>query len=110
MNEHASSPDKHGNCGEPQRNDCSDILGDVWAFLDNECDGARRELVRQHLDECSPCLDQYGLEEHLKVLLARKCGGEHVSAEFRDRIRACIRKIVLEQTRAGSEADSTSEA
>jgi mycothiol system anti-sigma-R factor len=80
------------------------VLAEVWAFLDNECDQRRRELLRQHLDECSPCLEQYGIEEHLKILLARKCGGDHASREFRERLRACIKQTVLEQTKLRAES------
>jgi len=79
---------------------CSEVIAEVWAFLDNECDQRQRDILRQHLDECSPCLEQYGIEEHLKVLLARKCGGDHASAEFKDRLRACIKEKVLERTTA----------
>ena len=84
---------------------CSEVIAEVWAFLDNECDQRQRDILRQHLDECSPCLEQYGIEEHLKVLLARKCGGDHASAEFKDRLRACIKEKVLERTTAKAEAE-----
>ena len=85
------------SCGEPHETDCSDVLNEVWLFLDNECDQGRKELLRQHLDECSPCLQEYGLDEHLKALLAKKCGGEHASLEFKERLRASIRRTVVEQ-------------
>jgi mycothiol system anti-sigma-R factor len=78
--------------------DCSSVLSEVWAFLDNECDQKQREIVRQHLDECSPCVEKYGIEEHLKVLLARKCGGDHASAEFKQRVVDCIKQAVYERT------------
>ena len=84
---------------------CSEVLSEVWAFLDNECDQRQREILRQHLDECSPCLEQYGIEEHLKILLARKCGGEHASVEFKERLRACIKEKVLERTTAKADAE-----
>ena len=80
--------------------DCSQVLAEVWLFLDNECDQQQREVVLQHLDECHPCLEQYGIEEHLKILLARKCGGEHASVQFKERLRACIRETILEQSEA----------
>ncbi len=67
------------SCGEPHETDCSEVLAEVWLFLDHECDKKRRQLLEHHLDECSPCLEQFGIDEHLKVLLARKCGGEHAS-------------------------------
>ena len=53
------------------------VLAEVFLFLDNECDPERKALLQRHLDECSPCLAEYGIEDHLKALLARKCGGEH---------------------------------
>jgi mycothiol system anti-sigma-R factor len=85
------------SCGDHHETDCTQVLAEVWLFLDNECDGARRELLKQHLEECGPCLAAYGLEGHLKELLARKCGGEHAPEGLKDRLRASIRKTVVEQ-------------
>jgi mycothiol system anti-sigma-R factor len=91
------------SCGDHHETDCSEVLAEVWLFLDGECDGARKELLKQHLDECSPCLQEYGLDEHLKALLHKKCGGEHASEEFRERLRASIRKTVIQQRRGSIE-------
>jgi len=85
------------SCGKPHETDCSEVLEEVWLFLDHECDGNRRELLQKHLDECSPCLEQFGIEEHLKVLLARKCGGEHAPETLKQRLREKIRTTVAEQ-------------
>jgi mycothiol system anti-sigma-R factor len=74
------------------------VLAEVWLFLDHECDQARRELLRRHLDECNPCLAAYGIEEKLKTLLARKCGGEQAPNGLRDRLREQIRSVVLEHS------------
>lgn len=76
---------------------CADVLAEVWLFLDNECDHERREMLQQHLDDCGSCLEHYGIEEHLKELLHRKCGGEHAPTELRERLRASIRDTVLRQ-------------
>jgi len=84
------------SCGEPHETDCSEVLAEVWLFLDHECDQKRRQLLEQHLDECSPCLEQFGIEEHLKVLLARKCGGEHAPDGLKQRLRDQIRKTVVD--------------
>jgi mycothiol system anti-sigma-R factor len=80
------------SCGKPHETDCSEVLAEVWLFLDHECDGVRRDLLQKHLDECSPCLEQFGIEEHLKVLLARKCGGEHAPEALKQRLRESIRQ------------------
>ena len=85
------------SCGDDHETNCDEVLAEVWLFLDQECDHTRRELLRQHLDECHPCLAQYGLEEKLKELLARKCGGEQAPRALKARLRDQIRLAVLEQ-------------
>lgn len=85
------------SCGDDPDANCEDVLAEVWLFLDNECDEARRETLRRHLDDCGTCLEHYGIEEHLKELLHRKCGGEHAPEELRDRLRSSIRDSVLRQ-------------
>jgi mycothiol system anti-sigma-R factor len=84
------------SCGNHHDTDCAEVLAEVWLFLDHECDTARRKLLERHLDECQPCLAEYGLDEKLKKLLATKCT-EAAPAEFKDRLRKSIRSIVLEQ-------------
>ena len=85
------------SCDESGPASCEDVLAEVWLFLDNECDQGRREMLQRHLDDCGSCLEHYGIEEHLKELLHRKCGGEHAPAELRERLRASIRDRVLQQ-------------
>jgi mycothiol system anti-sigma-R factor len=85
------------SCGKPHETDCSQVIAEVWLLLDRECSSDRRAKLEKHLDECSPCLEQYGLEEHLKELLARKCGGEHAPDVLKEKLRASIRQVVLEQ-------------
>ncbi|QGK71269.1 mycothiol system anti-sigma-R factor [Allosaccharopolyspora coralli] len=85
------------SCGEHHDTPCGDVLAEVWLFLDNECDHERRQMLQHHLDECGSCLESYGIEEHLKELLHRKCGGEHAPTNLRDRLRSSIRETVLQQ-------------
>jgi mycothiol system anti-sigma-R factor len=85
------------SCGNPHETDCSEVLAEVWLFLDHECDQKRRALLAQHLDECAPCLAQYGIDEALKRLLASKCGGEHAPDSLKQRLRAEIRRTVIDQ-------------
>ncbi|MGD9987153.1 mycothiol system anti-sigma-R factor [Pseudonocardia sp.] len=85
------------NCEGSHETDCSEVLAEVWLFLDHECDQQRRALLARHLDECAPCLAEYGIDEKLKALLANKCGGEHAPDGLRDRLRRQIRHAVLEQ-------------
>ncbi|OLF18865.1 mycothiol system anti-sigma-R factor [Actinophytocola xanthii] len=85
------------SCGKPHETDCSEVLEQVWLFLDHECDQERRRLLEHHLDECSPCLERFGIEEHLKVLLRSKCGGDHAPDGLKRRLREKIRETVVEQ-------------
>jgi len=78
------------SCGNHHDTDCSEVLAELWLFLDNECDGSRRALLAQHLDECAPCLAEYGLEEKLKRLLAAKCGGDKAPERLREQIRTAV--------------------
>lgn len=88
------------SCGDHHATDCSQVLTELWLFLDHECDASRRDLLRQHLDECAPCLAEYGLEEKLKKLLAAKCGGEQAPQHLREQIRTAV----LEQAQVTVEA------
>ena len=85
------------SCGDHHETNCSEVLAEVWLFLDQECNEDRRALLAQHLDECRPCLAEYGLEGKLKKLLATKCGGEHAPTGLKDKLRQQIRVAVLEQ-------------
>ncbi len=93
------------SCGKPHETDCSQVLAEVWLLLDHECEEGQRHKLVEHLDECAPCLERYGIEEHLKLLLARKCGGDRVSEGFKERLRATIRQTVLEQTAVLEQAE-----
>lgn len=74
--------------------DCSEVLRDVWMFLDNEMDTDARAAVQRHLDDCSPCLEEAGVEEKLKKLIHRTCGGEVAPDELRVRVVAAITRSV----------------
>ncbi len=83
------------SCGDPHETDCREVLQEVYLYLDLECDTERRDKIRQHLDECSPCLREYGLEQEIKALVARCCQ-EPAPAGLRDRVRLRLRQIVVE--------------
>lgn len=73
--------------------ECADVLRDVWLFLDNEMDAARRQVVQQHLDDCSPCLDEAGIDAKLKSLLHNKCGGDKAPEELRSKLIAQLTEM-----------------
>jgi mycothiol system anti-sigma-R factor len=84
------------SCGEPHEIGCSEILTEVYLFLDLECSDSRRAAIQHHLDECSPCLAEYGIEQEVKQLVARCCGSDQAPGGLRDRLRAKIAALVVE--------------
>lgn len=87
----------------PYQTDCREVLAEAWLFLDNESSQERRELLERHLEECSSCLEDFGLKEHLGALLARKGGGDHASDALKQRLRRSIREIMLREAIRGAE-------
>jgi mycothiol system anti-sigma-R factor len=82
------------SCGDPHQIDCHQILNEVYLYLDLECSDDRRTIIKAHLDECSPCLREYGIENEVKALVARCCGAERAPAELRARLRSKINSLV----------------
>ncbi|MBG0561794.1 mycothiol system anti-sigma-R factor [Actinoplanes aureus] len=67
--------------------DCSVVLSEVYLYLDLECSEERRQLIKKHLDDCSGCLQEFGIEHDVKALVGRCCGDERAPMELRDRLR-----------------------
>jgi mycothiol system anti-sigma-R factor len=84
------------SCGDPHEADCRDVLAEVYLYLDLECDDERRDVIREHLDECSPCLREFGIEQEVKLLVARCCGGEHAPHDLKQRLMVRLRELVVE--------------
>ncbi len=78
------------NCED---DDCAQVMRDVWLFLDNEMDPANRAALQKHLDDCSPCLDQAGVDAKLKELLHRKCGGDRAPDQLRAKLSAHLASV-----------------
>jgi mycothiol system anti-sigma-R factor len=53
--------------------DCADVVEAVYLYLDGELPPEAIDGIREHLDECSPCLREYGIEQEVKTLLVRCC-------------------------------------
>jgi mycothiol system anti-sigma-R factor len=84
------------SCGEPHETDCREVLAEVYFYLDLESTDERRDLIRTHLDECSPCLREYGIEQEVKALVARCCGGETAPSELKTRLRGKLADLVFD--------------
>lgn len=76
--------------------DCVEVLTEVYLYLDLECSDERRHVIKKHLDECRPCLREYGIEQEVKALVARCCGQEKAPPELRARLRAKLTTLVVD--------------
>jgi mycothiol system anti-sigma-R factor len=83
------------SCGNPHERDCSDVLALVYAFLDGEVGDTDRAQIAHHLDECGPCLRQYGLEQAVKALVHRSCACTEAPETLRVQIVTRIRQISI---------------
>ncbi|KOX22204.1 mycothiol system anti-sigma-R factor [Nocardiopsis sp. NRRL B-16309] len=75
-----------GGHGKDHDTPCSEVLDKLYTYIDGELEEGNCEDIRRHLDGCSPCLDEYGLEEAVKKLVAKHCGCDPVPKDLRDKV------------------------
>ena len=63
-----------GDC--TAKSDCQDSLHELYTFLDGELTDDKRAHIRQHIDDCSPCLEAFDFEAELRQVIARRCHDE----------------------------------
>jgi len=68
----------------------------VYSYLDREIEDAGCAEIREHLDECGPCLREYGLEEAVKRLVHKHCGAEPVPSDLRTKVLSRIQAVRVE--------------
>jgi mycothiol system anti-sigma-R factor len=89
------------SCGKPHEIDCGQILNEVYLFLDLECSDNRRAAIQHHLDECTSCLREYGIEQEVRAVVQRCCGSDRAPDALRDRLRAKIAALRVEVRELG---------
>ena len=57
------------------------------------CPTATATKFEEHFDECSPCLEKYGLEQAVKKLVKRCCGHDDVPTDLRSKVMGRIELI-----------------
>jgi mycothiol system anti-sigma-R factor len=91
------------SCGNPHETDCTEVLERVYEYIDHEMADDDNATVKRHLDECAPCLAEFGLEQVVKSLVHRSCGCDTAPEELRAKILSQIREV-----KAGLAADVAS--
>ncbi|QMU75252.1 mycothiol system anti-sigma-R factor [Streptacidiphilus sp. PB12-B1b] len=81
------------SCGNHHDTECSEVLDHLYEYLDNEMGEGDCAKLREHFDECSPCLEKYGLEQAIKALVKRSCGCDTAPSDLRGKVLARIERI-----------------
>ena len=69
--------------------DCGQAIEKLYTFLDGELTDERRVEIRQHLDDCSPCLEAFDFEAELRIMISVRCRDE-VPETLRVRVAAAL--------------------
>jgi mycothiol system anti-sigma-R factor len=88
------------SCGDPYDSDCARALERMILFIDNELADADAATIKQHLDDCSPCVDVYALERAVKALVARSCS-ERAPEQLRAKVLVQIRQLQIRYGETG---------
>jgi mycothiol system anti-sigma-R factor len=78
--------------------DCNETIERLYHFLDGELTEERRQQIQRHLDECAPCVDAYGFETELRLLIANRCR-DHVPDALLQRVHDALHEEERKQTR-----------
>lgn len=70
--------------------ECNETIARLYTFLDGELTQDRKEQIRRHLDECSPCLEAFEFESELRSMIASKTRDRCPEA-LRNRIAAILK-------------------
>jgi mycothiol system anti-sigma-R factor len=81
------------SCGNPHETPCTEVLDRVYGYIDGELGDLDCAKIKQHLDECGPCLREYGLEEAVKKLVAKHCGRDPAPAALRAKVLVRISEV-----------------
>ncbi|MDL4771983.1 MULTISPECIES: mycothiol system anti-sigma-R factor [Thermomonosporaceae] len=84
------------SCGDHHDTPCDEVLARVYTYLDGELDQGGCGEVREHLDECGPCLREYGLEEAVKKLVNKSCACESAPGDLRAKVLGRIEQVCSE--------------
>jgi mycothiol system anti-sigma-R factor len=74
------------SCGNPHATDCSKVLDQMFTYLDGELGEPDLHLVREHLEECAPCMTEHDIDQVVKKLIHRAGGGDLAPEQLRERI------------------------
>ena len=70
---------------------CHEAVQVLWDYLDRELDDAMRDRVREHLEECAHCRNQYTFEGHFLRTVGNIVEAPIETSALRERIVTALR-------------------
>lgn len=95
------------NCYEGGDLDCAEVLDQVYEYLNGELGEDSIAQVKGHLEDCSPCLQEFGLEEAVRKLVASSCACEPAPERLRQQIMGRITEVRVSASLPGVRASLT---
>jgi mycothiol system anti-sigma-R factor len=86
------------SCGNHHETPCNEVLARVYTYIDGELADSGCSEVKQHLDECGPCLREYGLEESVKKLVGKSCGKDPVPEDLKAKVLGRIQAVLTAES------------
>lgn len=83
---------------EVNREVCSHILERVYEFHDHELSAQEAAEIRQHLMACEPCLDEFDVEQAMRLLIRRGCSHASAPETLRMKIKASYTQTTVTTT------------
>ena len=78
--------------------DCADVILRLFEYVDNEAGPEDCATIKEHLDECGPCLREYERDLLLKSLVRRACHSERAPSALRMQVISRITSITVEKS------------
>jgi anti-sigma factor (TIGR02949 family) len=75
--------------------ECTEVVRDLYLYLDEEIDADRRQAVLHHLEECSPCFEAFDFEAELRTVVVAH-NAQDCPEPLRQRIMGKLRDILGE--------------
>lgn len=70
---------------------CHEAKRKVYEYLGDELDHESKQKVDGHLEQCSPCNEEYDLERTISNLVINSSSGSSANSEFFNRISNSLR-------------------
>lgn len=89
-----------GSCGQSHdlhaahqlHEECLSALSHIDEYVDGEITMADHDAIAEHLRACPPCMQQFALEQMLKLRVARSCA-DHAPPTLRAKVIAHLSMI-----------------